>query len=288
VRSIPDALVAALHRRCHAARWRVSPAEFAAALSVSAGRAFDGREPTAREVEHYLRSLHLEDIALALACANGDDAAWDTFIDKFRPVLYRAADALDATGDARELADAIYADLYGTRVSDGRRESLLRHYHGRSSLATWLRAVLSQRHVDRIRAARRLEPLPDEEMQRPSTASPVDADPAQSRRQMVLQAALSAALAALVPRDRLRLSCYYQRQLTLAATGRILSEHEATVSRQLARTRRALREATERAMQRAGLSPAEIAEAFATAASDAGAFDLRQVLGKESVPDRSI
>ena len=264
------------------------PSEFAAALSASASRAFDSREPTAREIEQYLTGLHLEDLALALACAAGHDPAWDAFIAKFRPVLYRAADMLDATGDARELADAIYADLFGTRVSEGRRESLLRHYHGRSSLATWLRAVLAQRHVDRIRATRRLEPLPDAELERPSEQTVADVDPGQSRRQAILQDALSAALAALAPRDRLRLACYYHRQLTLAATGRILNEHEATVSRQLARTRRALRGAIERNMHRAGLSPAEIADAFAIAAADAGAFDLQQVLGKESVSDRSI
>ena len=288
MQSIPDSLVAALHRRCRAARWHVSPAEFAAALSASAGRAFAGREAAAREIEQYLNALHLEDLALAVACANGHDPAWDAFVEKFRPVLYRTADALDATGDARELADAIYADLYGTRVTDGRRESLLRRYHGRSSLATWLRAVLAQRHVDRMRAARRLESLPDEETQRPSAGFAADVDPARSRRQTVLEDALSAALSALAPRDRLRLACYYQRQLTLAATGRILGEHEATVSRQLARTRRTLREQIEQEMQRAGLSPAEVAEAFAAAASDAGAFDLQEALGKQSLPDRSI
>ena len=288
MQTLPDSLVATLYRRCRAARRGVSPAEFGAALTASAGRAFDGREATARQIEQYLTGLHLEDLALAVACANGHDSAWDAFIGTFRPVLYRAADALDATGNARELADAIYADLYGTRVNEGRRESLLRQYHGRSSLATWLRAVLTQRHVDRIRATRRLEPLPDEELQRASTSCAVDVDPAQSRRQVLLQKALAAALFALAPRDRLRLACYYQRQLTLAATGRILKEHEATVSRQLARTRRVVREEIERELQRAGLSTTEIAEAFAAAASDAGTFDLQQVLGKESVPDRSI
>jgi DNA-directed RNA polymerase specialized sigma24 family protein len=41
----------------------------------------------------------------------------------------------------------LYADLYS--------KSLFRYFQGRSSLATWLRAVLSQRYVDRIRANRR-------------------------------------------------------------------------------------------------------------------------------------
>ena len=285
---IPDSLVAALYRRCDAEQWGVSAPDFAAALRASAQRAFAGREPTVPEIEQYLAGLHLQDLVLALACASGHDAAWDAFIQKFRPVLYRAADALDPTGGARELADAIYADLYGTRVNDGQREPLLGHYHGRSSLGTWLRAVLAQRHVDRMRATRRLDALPDEDLQRPSAGSAGDADPARGRRQMLLHDLLCAALDALAPRDRLRLACYYQRQLTLAATGRILGEHEATVSRQLARTRRTVREAIERGMKRAGLSAAEIEEAVATAASDAGAFDLQHVLGKQSVPDRSI
>ena len=41
--------------------------------------------------------------------------------------------------------------------------SLFRYFHGRSSLTTWLRAVLAQRYVDRLRTIRRTEALPDEE-----------------------------------------------------------------------------------------------------------------------------
>ena len=75
-------------------------------------------------------------------------------------MLYRAADALDTNGGARELADALYADLYGLRSTGPDRQSLLLSFSGRSSLASWLRAVLCQRYVDRLRADRRLEPLP--------------------------------------------------------------------------------------------------------------------------------
>src|SRR5436853_401033 len=45
----------------------------------------------------------------------------------------------------------------------GERQSLFRYFHGRSSLATWLRAVLSQRLVDRIRQNSRLDPLLDDD-----------------------------------------------------------------------------------------------------------------------------
>ena len=57
----------------------------------------------------------------------------------------------------------------------------------------------------------------------------------------------------------MRLGCYYTQELTLAETGRILGEHEATVSRKLACTRTRIREHVEQALTRAhGLSPAEI------------------------------
>ena len=69
------------------------------------------------------------------------------------------------------------------------------------------------------------------------------------------------------------------QELTLAETGRLLKEHEATVSRQLARTRRALREDVERQLRDDdGLSDAQIAECFASASEDAGPLDLRQML----------
>src|SRR5215471_17723013 len=106
---------------------------------------------------------YADDLALASACAAGDDAAWERFVREYRPVLYRAADALDSTGRAREVADALYADLYGLKERGGERQSLFRYYQGRSSLATWLRAVLAQRFVDRVRVLRKVESLPPEE-----------------------------------------------------------------------------------------------------------------------------
>src|SRR5262249_41942517 len=105
-------------------------------------------------------SPYAADLELASQCAAGDAQAWERFILEYRPVLYRAADALDPSGGAREVADSLYAELYGVRDGGGERRSLFHYFQGRSSLATWLRAVLSQRYVDRLRAQRRLEPLP--------------------------------------------------------------------------------------------------------------------------------
>jgi RNA polymerase sigma factor (sigma-70 family) len=239
---------------------------------------------------------HSADLELARLCAEGDEHAWERFVREYRPVLYRAADALDRTQGAREIADALYADLYGVTSGTGERRSLFRYYQGRSSLATWLRAVLAQRYVDHLRARRRLEPLPDEDLEplRSTGAHPParsgPADPDRARYMALMQQALSQAVARLSHRDRLRLGCYYVQQLTLAETGRLLKEHEATVSRQLARTRRAMREDVERQLRdEIGLNDGQMALCFETAASDPGPLDLTHMLSgrKESAPDRS-
>ena len=231
-----------------------------------------------------MNASYAADLELARRCAAGEEPAWERFVLEYRPVLYRAADALDPTGGARDLADALYADLYS--------QSLFRYYQGRSSLATWLRAVLSQRYVDRLRAQRRLEPLPEDDgpAARLEGRASDPPDPDRSRHLALLGQALARAVDRLDSRGRLRLGCYYVQELTLAEVGRLVGEHEATVSRQLARTRRALREDVERQLRGDhGLTEAQVTECFAAASEDAGPLDLGQLLArKKPEADRSI
>ena len=256
-------------------------------------RAFGSEGAHAGDLDRHLASLHLEDLALACACAVGDEAAWEHFVREHRPHLYRAADALDPTGGARDLADALYADLYGFPDRQGKRRSLFRYFHGRSSLSTWLRAVLAQRHVDRLRTARRLEPLPDEEAIPSQPEAPDASDPDRPRYLTLIKRALGLAVARLDPRDRLRLGCYYGQELTLAQTGRLLGEHEATASRNLARTRKTLRMDVERELRtEAGLNDAQVARCFEVVTEDARFMDLAEVLpaderARDAPPDRS-
>ena len=215
------------------------------------------------------------DLELARLCADGDEHAWERFVREYRPLLYRAADALDRTHGAREIADSLYAELYGIDDGTGGRRSLFRYYHGRSSLATWLRAVLAQRYVDRVRVQRRVEPLAEDAVHGRSE----EPDPNRSRYVDLVRQALARAIAALTPRDRLRLGCYYVQDLTLAETGRVMSESEATSSRQLARARAAIRQDVERQLRReARLSDEQIAACFASVADDPGPLDLKQVI----------
>ncbi len=290
---IDDALVARLYKRAKGDAWHLPQSVFADVLAAAAVRAFGSEAVRAGDLERHVTSLHLEDLALACACAVGDEGAWEHFVREHRPQLYRAADALDPTGGARDLADSLYADLYGFPDRQGKRKSLFRYFHGRSSLSTWLRAVLAQRHVDRIRTARRLEPLPDEEPIAPQLEASDRSDPDRPRYLTLIQQALGLAVARLDSRDRLRLGCYYGQELTLAQTGRLLGEHEATASRNLARTRKTLRLDVERELRAAaGLNDAQVARCFEVGTEDARFMDLADVLpsadrARDAAPDRS-
>ena len=284
-------LVDRLYTRANAERWHVAKERFAEALETSAQRAL-GSHRASRSLEQYLTSLHLEDLALACACADGDEGAWDHFVLQHRPLLYRAADALDPGGGARDLADSLYGELFGLRERSGERQSLFRYFHGRSSLITWLRAVLSQRHVDRLRSHRE-EALPEEDSL-PAAVAPLAAvDPDRQRFVTMIQTALARAVASLPSRDRLRLACYYARELTLAETARVLGEHEATSSRQLTRTRKLIRTEVEHSLRvEERLTEAEIEQCFTSVVEDPGTLDLGRMLAaevqrKESAVDRS-
>ena len=264
------------YRRANAERWSVPLAVFEEALERGITRA-----ASAREVERYLNGLHLEDLALACGCGVGDERAWEHFVAMHRPVLYRAADALDASGAAREVADSLYAELYGVRGTGEHCESLFRYFHGRSSLATWLRAVLAQRWVDRIRLERRSVPLDDDRI---ASVPDRTADPDAQRFATIVRGALHAAVRRLDARDRLRLRSYYEQDLTLAQIGKITGEHEATVSRHLARTRRILKSGVEEYLRRnARMTDAEIARCLASAMDDAGTLDLAELFRSDTL-----
>jgi RNA polymerase sigma factor (sigma-70 family) len=220
-------------------------------------------------------SSYAADVELARLCAEGDERAWETFVREYRPLLYRAADALDRTGGARDLADSLYAELYGIKDGEAPRQSLFRYYQGRSSLATWVRAVLAQRYVDRVRAQRRTAPLTEET----DGAAAPPPDPDRERYVALIRAALARAVSRLDPRDRLRLASYYVQELTLAQIGRLLQENEASASRHLARTRRDIRADVERQLrEEPRLSDDQIALCLASVVEDSGPLDMKQVI----------
>jgi len=275
--------------------------EFAEALFRSVRHRFQGSDPPASDVSDYLASLHVDDLALACALSVGHEVTWEHFIRTFRPQLYAAARAIIGRGgeagevSARELADSLYAELYGLNEREGQRRSLFVYFHGRSKLSTWLRAILSQRYVDSIRASRREEsldatPAASGDFEQPVRAIPepgvpaFEPDPDRACLLAFLQTAITDAIAALDSRDRLRLAYYYAQDLTLAQIGRLTNEHEATVSRKLGRTRRHIRAHVERFLRDTKrLADAQIRLCYRYAQQE-WPFDLSGVLSGERNP----
>src|SRR5690349_11973222 len=120
-------------------------------------------EATSRQKLEFWAELKLEELALARACAAGHDAAWQAFLTRYREKLYDIARGITKEdSSARDLADSLYADLYGTSEKEGRRVSRLNFYMGRGSLEGWLRTVLAQEFVNRYRKTKRLVSLEEQ------------------------------------------------------------------------------------------------------------------------------
>lgn len=276
----------AVVERCYAlspaGQWGLSKEQFASALERSAKKALAGGSETPQKLQDYFSSLHLEDLALATACAEGVEAAWEHFFTTYRVYLRAAAAAIlrcrAGTAEACDLADSLFSELYGLAGGTGPERSLFRYFHGRSSLKTWLRAVLAQRHIDSIRAGRRFEDLAEDEtgVPRPGVlpAPPRQPlDPHRERYGATFTRALETALDGFPSQERERLRLYYAEGKTLAEIGRLLGEHESSASRHLDRLRQDLRHQVENILRcgfaaangsaaQPGLSDAEIAFCF--------------------------
>jgi RNA polymerase sigma-70 factor (ECF subfamily) len=231
-------------------------------------------------VEEFYASLRIEDLALARACAAGSERAWERFLSRYREKLYDIAGYITReTSSARELADSLYADLYGMAARDGQRVSKLASYTGRGSLEGWLRTVMAQEHVNRYRRQRRLVSL-DEENEEGVQFAAVEAQPAITVEPR-LEAAVDEALAELCSEDRFVLAAYYLDDRTLADVARALSVHESTISRKVDKLAKSLRKHILAALGRSGMSRRQAQEALQVDVRDL-TLNIRSRLAQES------
>jgi len=274
-----------LYSISNASAWQVSRSSFATVLWKSFERRFgaDSSTLTRAEAVHFLDSIHVADLALAIGCRDGDAGAWRHLVATYRAPLDAFAHAvLGNSSRASEIADSLWADLYGMRSSNGDRRSPLDQYGGRSSLMSWMRVVVTRLEADRWRATRRMEPL-DDERERNSTLTvngtgTEPPDPDRARLLAALVQSMRAALNELSADDRLRLSYYYVQDLTLAQTAALIGEHESSASRNLARARTAIRECVTRTLRREyHFSDDQIDQCFEYATGD-WPFDLGRML----------
>jgi len=258
-------LLEQLYSATPAASWGLSLAEFAQALHDSLAR-----HGAATAAEEYLRSLRARDLALAAACARGLESAWKQFFEELRGPL-RAAGRSLAGARGEELADALFGELYEERAR-------LASFAGRSSLAGWLRAVLYQTYVDRLRAEKKHVSLEEQEEAGVTPAAPPAGDHVeQAQYQRIAQSALQTALNRLPPRQKLLLDFYYFHGLTLREAAALVRVHEATASRELDRARAQLRQTlTEILRKEHRLAEEEIRRCLFSAAE--GGLEIRRSL----------
>lgn len=181
-----------------------------------------------------------EDVALAARCAEGNEAAWRTLVEREREPMVAAARRV--VGDAApDVVDAVIADLWEQRK--------LARYEGRSSLATWLQAVTAHAALNalRTRAA---------EGRRDAAGSPsVAVPPPAAGRERELASLLRDAVRLLPARTRAATLLHYEQGLTLETIGALSGRSKATVSRELSAARAAIRAHADRlARERLGRS----------------------------------
>jgi len=232
------------------------------------------------DVRGLCATLRVEELALARACAAGQEHAWEVFLTRYREKLYDIAHYIAREGSAaRELADSLYADLYGTTMRDGQRVSKLASYTGRGSLEGWLRTVMAQEYVNRYRRQRRLVSL-DEESEEgvqfaAATPEPVVAvDPR-------VAAATDQALSELCGEDRFILAAYFLDGRTLAEITRTLGVHESTISRKVDKLAKVVRKRILAILGQHGMSRRQAQEALEVDVRDLG-INIRDSLAQEA------
>jgi len=236
----------------------------------------------ASEVQALCSSLRVEELALARACAAGHEKAWEVFLTRYRAKLYDiAAHIARETSAARELADSLYADLYGTALRDGQRVSKLNFYTGRGSLEGWLRTVMAQEFVNRYRRQRKTVSL-DEEAEEGTQFAAANPEPV-AAADARLEAATDEAIAELSPEDRFILAAYYLDSRTLAEIGRMLAVHESTISRKLDKLAKSLRKRILTGLEQRGMSRRQAQEALEVDVRDLH-ISLREKLQEPAQP----
>jgi len=204
----------------------------------------------AGDVGAAIGQLHLTDLYLAFACAEGDTGA----LRAFGTLLSSVAGAVRSVDGSPSFVDEILQRLR-TRVlvpEDGRPARIL-DYAGRGSLENWLRAGALRLALNARRDAKRgPEPLPDASLWEPAA-------PTAERTLELLRGkyaaefgrALREAFGSLEPGERNVLRMHFLEGMSLNQIAAMYQVNKSTISRRMAKARETLLERTRSQLEHA-------------------------------------
>lgn len=190
------------------------------------------------DVTSWLQTLSLDDLYLARACVLRDENAWAECSQLHFGFMREFAGRFLRREDAAEISDRVVADLF--------EKDKLGRYEGRSTLRTWLGAVVAHAALQAGKTIRRQEEgraQPDAAAGTPGIAS----DPERDQAARVLADITASAIQNLPDDDKLLLRFHYEQELSLDQIVTLLGSSKATLSRRLKHLREAIRAEVERA-----------------------------------------
>ena len=271
-------IAAELYVRSGAGAYGISAEQFSVILDEIQKKYIPAALPD--QQAEFFGALRLEELALARACAVGNERAWEDFVQRYRQKLHAMAFHITREAvQAADLADSLFAELYGVSAQSSARHSKLLFYTGRGSLEGWLRTVMAQEFVNHYRRQKRTVSLEEQAEEGVQFVARV---PEQvSNEDPRLAAVTDKALAELSSEDRFTLASYYLDGQTLAEIARELGIHESSVSRRLDRLSVGLRRRILAGLRDLGMSHAQAVEALETDVRDVN-VNLRSSLAQDS------
>ena len=227
----------------------LSEADFRAALvravdKYMVGFAARGAIPSTQEIRQFIGALQDLDLYLTLACACGNEPAWWQFDLQYRSFIERVARHLAGSGtDADEVIESVYADLFGTKIEGGVRQSKFRTYTGRGSLRGWLRTIIWHTVVDVYRRKQDEVPLEDltgsaykqekqaSQLEAHGSEEVMMANVLRERYKSLSDSALDESLATLDDHETLLLLYYHVEGLKLREIARLVEQPASPIRR---------------------------------------------------------
>ncbi|MGE0550189.1 MAG: hypothetical protein AB7O24_10055 [Kofleriaceae bacterium] len=195
------------------------------------------RVPIESDPIGYIRTVHADDVYLALACGAGAPAALDAFEARyFADVDAAIRQRCGMVSWANDFKQTLREKLF---VGSAERRPRILEYAGLGPLRGWLRVIVVRDLINQQTRATKEQPVDQDELV--DLGDPDNPDPAlrlfKQRYAPQFTQAFTAALAALAPCDRALLKQRFVDGLTLEQLAAIQAVDRATVVRRLAKAR---------------------------------------------------